>query len=215
MRVAPPASPLLALALPAQAPGALAAPDTVQFRQALEPTPAGRVSIPIDRNRIATVVVDENTGAEHVPSITLAHDQQPRFVLRCVDLAPARSVFDAFRAEGPPLLEVTGRCRSRAWSGICCADAAAPRRPLLLCDSRGHIDVSGPDRLGSARRPRRATARRPRGEGRRKATWSRLERPDAGSGPCSRSSWPAASPDPWPPKPELRVAPCNPSLSSG
>jgi len=93
MRVAPPASPLLALALPAQAPGALAAPDTVQFRQALEPTPAGRVSIPIDRNRIATVVVDETIGPEQVPSVTTERHREPGFVLRCVDPAAARSMF--------------------------------------------------------------------------------------------------------------------------
>lgn len=111
MRVAPLASLAPALALLATAPAARAAPDPVLIQQAVEPTKAGGVLLQIDRNRIATVVVDKTAGAEHVVSITMDRDQKPRFVLRCVDFAAARSVLDALRLDGPPMLDVTGRCR--------------------------------------------------------------------------------------------------------
>lgn len=111
MRGALLALPLLLSALAALAPAARAAPDTVLLQQAVEPTKAGGVLMQIDRNRIATVVVDKTVGAEHVVSITMDRDQKPRFVLRCVDLAAARSVLDALRQDGPPILDLTGRCR--------------------------------------------------------------------------------------------------------
>lgn len=102
---------LLAAAVFPFAGAALAAPDPVLLQQAVEPTKAGGVLLQIDRNRIATVVVDKTQGAEHVVSITMDRDQKPRFVLRCVDLASARLVLDALRLEGPTALEITGRCR--------------------------------------------------------------------------------------------------------
>lgn len=102
---------LLAAVLYPIAGAALAAPDPVLVQQAVEPTKAGGVLLQIDRNRIATVVVDKTPGAEHVVSITMDRDQKPRFVLRCVDLASARLVLDALRVEGPTALDVTGRCR--------------------------------------------------------------------------------------------------------
>ena len=91
MRVAPGAL-LLALALPARAPGALAAPDTVLLRGTLKSAQAGRVSPPIERNRIASVVTDETLGPEQVPSVTTERHREPGFVLRCVDPAAARSM---------------------------------------------------------------------------------------------------------------------------
>lgn len=90
---------------------ALAAPDPVQLQQVVEPNRAGGVLLQIDRNRIATVVVDKTAGQEHVVSITMDRDQKPRFVLRCVDLAAARLVLEALRVDGPPSLDLTGRCR--------------------------------------------------------------------------------------------------------
>jgi hypothetical protein len=101
----------LALSLVGRAPAARAAPDMVLLQQAVEPTKAGGVLMQIDRNRIATVVVDKTVGAEHVVSITMDRDQKPRFVLRCVDLAAARLVVEALRQDGPPNLDLTGRCR--------------------------------------------------------------------------------------------------------
>ncbi|MDW8371057.1 MAG: hypothetical protein RMK81_12350 [Geminicoccaceae bacterium] len=97
---------LLVGALPAAA-----APDPVQIQQVVEPTRAGGVLLQIDRNRIATVVIDKSQGQEHIVSITMDRDQKPRFVLRCIDLAAARLVLDALRADGVPVLDVTGRCR--------------------------------------------------------------------------------------------------------
>jgi len=111
MRVAPTASLLPALVTIATASAALAAPDPVLLQQAVEPTKAGAVLMQIDRNRIAAVVVDKTAGAEHVVSITMDQNQKPRFVLRCVDFAAARSVLDALRVGGPTMLDVTGRCR--------------------------------------------------------------------------------------------------------
>lgn len=102
---------LLALPLLALARAAHAAPDMVLLQQAVEPSKAGGVLLQIDRNRIATVVVDKGPGAEHVLSITMDRDQKPRFVLRCVDLASARMVLDSLRQDGPANLDVTGRCR--------------------------------------------------------------------------------------------------------
>jgi len=103
--------PLQASLLLAAAPAARAAPDIVLLQQAIEPTKAGGVLLQIDRNRIATIVVDKSAGAEHVVSITMDRDQKPRFVLRCADLASARLVLDSLRADGPPSLDLTGRCR--------------------------------------------------------------------------------------------------------
>lgn len=90
---------------------AAAAPDMVILQQAVDVTRSGGVLLQIDRNRIATVVVDKAQGAEHVLSITMDRDQKPRFVLRCVDLASARLVLEALKPEGPVNLEITGRCR--------------------------------------------------------------------------------------------------------
>lgn len=111
MRGALLALPLSALALSTLAPSVWAAPDPVLFQQSVEPTKAGGVLIQIDRNRIASVVVDKSVGAEHVVSITMDRDQKPRFVLRCVDLASARLVLEALRVDGPANVDVTGRCR--------------------------------------------------------------------------------------------------------
>ncbi len=111
MRGALLALPLLALSIATFSPAARAAPDPVLLQQAVEPTKAGGVLMQIDRNRIATVVVDKTAGAEHIVSITMDRDQKPRFVLRCVDLASARMVLDALRLDGPPNLDLTGRCR--------------------------------------------------------------------------------------------------------
>ncbi|MCS6877284.1 MAG: hypothetical protein N2038_03605 [Geminicoccaceae bacterium] len=90
---------------------ARAAPDPVQLQQVVEPNRPGGVLLQIDRNRIATVVVDKTAGQEHVVSITMDRDQKPRFVLRCVDLAAARLVLEALRVDGPPNVDLTGRCR--------------------------------------------------------------------------------------------------------
>lgn len=102
---------LVAVAVALVAVPAAAAPDPVQIQQVLEPTRAGGVLLQIDRNRIATVVIDKSQGQEHVVSITMDRDQKPRFVLRCVDLAAARLVLDVLRADAAPVLDVTGRCR--------------------------------------------------------------------------------------------------------
>ncbi len=105
------AAPLLVAPMALLAPVARAAPDILLLQQAVEPTKPGGVLLQIDRNRIATVVVDKTAGAEHVVAITMDRDQKPRFVLRCVDLASARLVLEALRADGPTSLDLTGRCR--------------------------------------------------------------------------------------------------------
>ena len=87
-----------------------AAADIIELRRILPGDRPGVTGLLIDRGRISSITSEQAKGPAYEIRITIDPEPKPRFVVRCLDLATARSVTDllAGRTTGP--LDVTGRC---------------------------------------------------------------------------------------------------------
>jgi hypothetical protein len=97
----------LALILPAAA----RAGDVLLLQQALEPDRPGTAYVQLDRDRVVLVRALKQRDLEHTVEITLAGEPPSAVTVHCIDPAATRQLLDALRPGGPPILDVTARCK--------------------------------------------------------------------------------------------------------
>lgn len=103
--------PLLGLLAALLALFALPARGELLLQQSVPADQAGVTKLAIDRARIVLVRVRQEKGPAQIVEVTLATEPVTTLTLRCVDPAAASQLLDALRGAGPPVLDVTARCR--------------------------------------------------------------------------------------------------------